>query len=249
MDTLKKANIIGLVVALVVLASAVPASAQFRRDPLTQVMNQNMALTCMGPGTVWFDRIGCVRFSSGQYWLMQDQYGRRLSRPVKIALGTAAGATIGNIVSRGSTKGTIIGAVIGGVATYAVTRSRGRDKDEPMVIDEGQQVRIAHDGVPVAVGRPVAPQSAYAGYQTVASSAPTGPRWQIRNMTGGKGELFDGDRFVKVMEPGETYSVANPQGGYQLMILVPTEQGTLETREAVRKPRRDGWDMEAPSIQ
>jgi hypothetical protein len=241
-----------LITAAALLTEASPAQAQTRfgfGSPLEQVMNDNMSLTCMGPGTFWLDRIGCIRFSGGQYWRLTDGRGIHLNRPVKIILGAGAGAAIGRLVS-GNTKGTLIGAAIGGVATYIATRPRGRDKDEPMVVREGQQVRIGSDGVPVAVGQPVAAYGGAQGaYQPIGNTAPSGPRWYIRNLTGGKGELFDGGQFIKVLEPGETYGVTNPQAGFQLMILVPTEEGTLESVPAQRKPRRDGWDMVAPSVQ
>lgn len=253
MYTFKK-TVVGFVVVLTMLVSAKPADAQSSLwryfgvcppgNPLCQVMvgNQQM-VRHMQSGYMGY--IG----SGGGFYGTHDPYGRPLPRLVKIAVGAGIGASLGGGVGdlfghgrEGSLIGAGIGALIG-------ARHGSGNRNQPMVIDEGQQgVRIASDGTPVAFGRPVGtPPGVYQGYQPPPTSV--GPKWNIRNMTGGKGDLYDGDRFLKVLESGETYGVSNPQGGFKFMILVPTEQGTLETVEAVRKPRRDGWDMVVPPVQ
>lgn len=138
-----------------------------------------------------------------------------------------------------------VGAVLVNDSRYRGQPKNQRDNGTVVVPPQDQQgVRVGPDGIPVMVGnRP------NGGYQPVAGSVQPGPRWTIRNGTGGKGELLDGDQFIKVLEPGETYSASNPQTGYRLMILVPTDQGTIETREAAKQPRRDGWDFICPDCK
>lgn len=248
MNTFKR-TVVGFVVVLAVLVSANSADAQSLwrylgvcppGDELCRVMvgNQQMVREM---------RTGYMGYTGRDgFYGTHDPYGRPLPRLVKIAVGAGIGAVIlggvGDLFGRGR-EGALIGA---GVGAILGARHGSRNRNQPMVIDEGQQVRIASDGTPIAVGRPVGRTS---GYEPVGDSAQSGPKWVLRNMTGGKGELMDGDRFIKILEPGETFDGSNPDVGYRLVILVPTAQGTLQTREAVRQPRRDGWDLVAPSVR
>jgi len=248
-----KRFVVGFVAVLAVMVMAIPANAQSLwrylgvcppGDELCRVMvgNQQM-IRDMQSGYMGY-------FRGNGFYAAYDPYGRPLPRLVRIAVGAGIGASIGggvgDLFGHGR-QGALIGAGIGALIGIG---SGKKNQQQPSVGQEGQQVRIGADGVPVAVGQPVGRVSpSYGGYQSVATSVPSGPRWNIRNMTGGKGELFDGGQFIKVLESGESYGVPNPSVGYRLVILVPTQQGDLESREAVRQPRRDGWDMIVPAIQ
>lgn len=248
MNTVKRL-IVALVVVFTTLVSAKPADAQSlwryfgvcqRGDELCRVMvgNQQMVREM---------QTGYMGYYRGDgFYATHDPNGRPLPRLVKIAVGASIGAAIlggiGDIFGHGR-EGALIGA---GVGAIIGARHGSGNRNQPVVVDEGQQVRFAHDGTPVAVGRPVVEGP---GYEPVGNSVQSGPKWILRNMTGGKGELYDGDEFIKILEPGETFDGSNPSTGYRLVILVPTAQGTLQTREAVRQPRRDGWDLVAPSVR
>ena len=247
MNTFRKTFVV-VVVVLAALVSAKPADAQSlwryfgvcsSGDPLCQVMvgNQQM-VRYMQSGYMGY-------FQGGAFYGTHDPSGRPLPRLVKIAVGAGIGASIcggvGDLFGHGR-EGSLICAGIG--ALIGAKQGSGK-KDQPLVVDEGQYIRIASDGTPVAANRPAAQTQSYGGYQPIGDSVPSSPQWNIRNMTGGRGELWNQGRFIKVLEPGESYGVSNP-AGVRLVILVPTEQGNLKPLEAVRKPRRDGWDMMVP---
>lgn len=250
MNTFKK-TVVGFVVILAVLVSAIPAQAQYRNnDPLSQVMNQNMGLTCMGPGTAWIDRIGCVRFSGGQYWLTQGPDGRKLSRPAKIAIGAGIGASAGYAI-RGKGKDAMIGAGVGAAIGWLTSRGDNRQKDDQSVVIEGQQVRIGPDGRPVAVGRPGA-RTASAPSLGIGSPRPSGLVRRAVNRTGmevavyHKGGDPQTEEPVMVLSRGGSIEVPLSGEGYDVYILVPTDTlGVQNVRKAAVVPNHDlnGWDI------
>lgn len=217
--------------------------------PLGDVMAGNLAITCPGDYFVGGGINRCLRDIGGDFgrYSNHPMYrggmgGPQLSQADKLSVFCGLGGSAVAMLLDASVK-KILGAGFLSAAVCEVAASvSNRGNKQP----QGQQVRIASDGTPVAVGRPVIP--AAQGYQPIGDSVPSDPKWYIRNMTGGRGELWNGNRFIKVLEPGESYGVLNPSG-VKLVILVPTKEGTLEPAEALRKPRRDGWDMVVPSVQ
>ena len=243
-----KGFVVALVVVFMTLVSAQPADAQSlwsylggcsRGDELCRVMvgNQQM-IRHMQSG--YMGHMG-----NGGFYGTHDPYGRPLPRLVKIAVGAGIGASIGggvgDLFGRGR-AGTLIGAGIG--ALIGARRGSGK-KDQPMVIDEGQQVRIGQDGVPVAVGRPVVPRG---GYQPVSSPSHEEGGWTIKNRSGFRVELWRGEQFEALLLPGQTTRVVNPDGMTAIM-LIPGPGGKIDKVGAQVLPNSDfgGWDLMVPA--
>ncbi len=181
---------------------------------------------------------------------------RRAATITGAVLGGAAGAGIGYGVSRDG-RGSLIGAGIGaGVgALIGLATHRGNDNKDVIVTappsqqtpPQQRQVYWSH-GAPVAVG--YRPNVASGGYQPVSSpTVQQGGDWRIRNHSGFKVELWDGERFVILLQPGQTMVLFNPDGIRGVM-LIPSSSGKIDQRETTIKASRDfdGWDLLAPSV-
>ena len=156
-DTLKR-FVVGLVVVLVAFAATGCATGGYLGPkpyggPLGEVVAGNLALTCPGDYFVGPPVNGCLRHLTnigprfaGYPMYVGSRSGRQLSRTEKIAIVGGIGAVVGAAIS-GDWRGAVIGGAAGAIATAAVTRG-------------DRNVRIADDGTPIAVGRPVVqPQS------------------------------------------------------------------------------------------
>ena len=93
------------------------------------------------------------------------------------------------------------------------------------------------------------------GYRGVSRPAVNGGQWVIKNLTGLKGELWNGEENLSetvlggLFEPGAVFLGPNPVGtGYRLVILQPNDMGTLSFRDADRKGTPDGWKFLAPLV-
>ncbi len=255
MNTFKKA-VVGFVVVLVVLVSAKSADAQSlwsyfggcsRGDELCRVMvgNQQM-VRHMQSGYMGY-------IGGGSFYGTHDPNGRPLPRLVKVAVGAGIGASIGggvgDLFGHGR-EGALIGAGIG--ALIGVRHGSGRN--QPMVTEEGQQVRIASDGTPIAVGRPVA-QTALAPSLGIGSQS-HGLVRRATNRTGMEVVVFQKGADPRTEEPvmiltrGGSFEVPLSGEGYDAYILVPTDTlGVQDVRRAVVVPNHDlnGWDILAAS--
>lgn len=261
MNTFKK-TVVGLVVVLTMLVSAKPADAQslwrylgvcLPGDPLCRVMvgNQQM-VRHMQSGYMGYTR-------TDGFYGTHDPYGRPLPRLVKIAVGAGIGASIGggvgDLFGHGR-EGTLIGA---GIGALIGARHGSGNRNQPMVIDEGQQgqqgVRIASDGTPVAFGRPVA-QTAPAPSLGIGSR-PNGLVRRAINRTGMEVVVFHKGADPRTAEPvmvpiprGGSFEVPLSGEGYDVYILVPTDTlGVQDVRKAAVVPNHDlnGWDIVAAS--
>lgn len=221
-------------------------------DQLRRAGYRSLAQDILWNGSAYGLQIG------GGFYPMYDRnrqpMGRRGATITGAVLGGAAGAGIGYGVSRngrGTLIGTGIGAGVGALIGLATHRSND-NKDVVVTPPEQQppsqqQVYWSH-GAPVAVGiRPNIP-SASGGYQPVSSPVQQGG-WKVRNHTGFKVELWDGERFVILLQPGQTISLSNPDGIRGVM-LIPGNSGRIEQRNASIKASHDfdGWDLLAPSV-
>lgn len=125
-------------VALAVLASTMPASAQIfagQYGPADQLLQDNLRMV---DRWMWYgDMYGYTR--GGNFYGMYGRDGQRLSRPVKIAIvGAELGATIG--YAKGGGKGALIGAGLGaapGLIAWALSRG---DKQNEIVVDLPDQI-------------------------------------------------------------------------------------------------------------
>lgn len=217
--------------------------------PLGEVVSGNLAMTCPGDYFVGPPVNKCLRQMTGisprfaGYPMhVGGSGGRELSRAEKIAIVGGGAAVVGGLITR-DWKGAVIGGTAGVITTALLTR--GRDKDQPVVVREGQQVRIGADGVPVAVGQPVVQQGAY---RPVSSPSPEEGGWTIKNRSGFRVELWREERFEALLQPGQTTRVINPDGMTAVM-LIPNPGGVIDKVHAQVLPNHDftGWDLVVPA--
>ena len=255
MNTLKK-TVVGLVVVLAMLVSADSADAQSSLwryfgvcppgDELCRVMvgNQQM-VRHMQTGYMG-------HYRTDGFYATHDPNGRPLPRLVKIAVGAGIGAAIlggvGDLFGRGR-EGALIGA---GVGAILGARHGSGNRNQPLVIDEsqGQSVRFASDGTPVAVGRPVA-QTAPASSLGIGSRSGGIVRRAV-NQTGMEVAVFykgadpRAEEPVMVLTRGGSFEVPLSGEGYDVYILVPTDTlGVQDVRRTAVVPNHDlsGWDI------
>ena len=127
-----------LIAVFALLIGVVPVQAQIfagQYGPADQLLRSNLDTV---DRWMWYGNMyGYTR--GGQFHGMYDRNGRRLSRPVKIAIaGAEIGATIGAM--KGGWKGAAIGAGIGaapGLIAWAFSRG---DKQDEMVVDLPDQI-------------------------------------------------------------------------------------------------------------
>lgn len=256
MNTFQK-TVVGFIVVLTVLVSANSADAQSLwrylgvcppGDELCRVMvgNQQM-VRHMQSGYIGFYRMD-------GFYATHDPNGRPLPRLVKIAVGAGIGASIGagvgDLFGHGR-EGSLIGA---GIGALIGARQGSGSRNQPIVIDEGQQIRIANDGTPIAVGRPVAmpaPSSSLG-----IGSRPSGLVRRAVNQTGMEVAVFHKGADPRAAEPvmvltrGGSFEVPLSGEGYDVYILVPTDTlGVQDVRKAAVVPNHNlnGWDIMAAS--
>lgn len=230
-------SLFALVVALFVLVGlAVPASAQYGRDPLSQVMGDNMRMVrnaqCGGCYGYW---------GGGVFTAMYDPYGRPLPRPVRIAMTTATGAMIG--YGMGGKRGAAIGGGIGlGAEVVANIFSRRRNKKSEEMMPP-QQGGVVYD----RNGRPVG----------LAEQAPE-MEWQLlRNEFDGVTVVarvtgYDPNKPI-VIPPGQTVSVQVPKGSQiwaEAQVCLDDKCSGQRWRQDVGRrplPQGAGWVFFNPS--
>ncbi len=233
-----------------------------RGDNVGLVTSQNVRmvrdLTGQLPRSLYGDLIPYggyygIRTDGGGFYPMYDRDRRPLSGRQRIE--RAAGivgipAAIG--AAAGGWKGGIIGAAIGGgVALLNDSRYRGRNDNvivtPPSQPPPQQQPVYWSHGAPVAVG--TRPTAAAGSYQPVSGPAQQEGGWKIRNRTGFKVELWDGERFVILLQPGQSMFLSNPDGIRGVM-LIPGNSGKIEQKDSIIKASHDfdGWDLLAPVV-
>lgn len=123
-------KLISFVVVFVLLAGVVPVQAQIfdgQYGPADQLLQSNLNMV---DRWMWYgDMYGYTR--GGNFYGVYGRDGRRLSRPVRIAIaGAELGATIG--YAKGGGKGALIGAGIGaapGLIAWALSRGGKKEKE------------------------------------------------------------------------------------------------------------------------
>ena len=248
---MKKTLFIALAFVFALLAGVTPANAQIfagQYGPADQLLQSNLNMV---DRWMWYgDMYGYTR--GGQFYGMYDRFGRRLSRPVRIAIaGAEIGATIGAMTGHGW-KGTAIGAGIGaapGLLAWAFSK-RGDDDDKEVVVDLPDQI-------------PPMPQTAQ------VSSGPgreNGWNPRLREQANSGGSLFgshrgcleqgmatlknEGRNPMQVYQNGTWYvdllprqsECGDPRASYEAEVLSMVVDGFSGTADTVRtKPEgRDG---------
>lgn len=208
----------------------------------------------LGPDLRWNGNAYGLPMTNGGFYPMYDRNRQPMSRRTATVTGAAVGAAIGYGVT-GNGRGTVLGAA--GGAIVGLLSHRGKNNNDQRnngamasQPSQGQGVYIGRDGIPVAVGyRPNMPSAG--GYQPVSSPHQQEEGgWTVRNRTGFKVELWDGERFVVLLQPGQSIVMSNPDGIRGVM-LIPGNSGRIEQKEATIKASHDfdGWDLIAPSVQ
>lgn len=233
------------------LVGVVPANAQVFDDqygPADQLLRSNLNMV---DRWMWYgDMYGYTRGSN--FYGMYGRDGRRLSRPVKVAIvGAEIGATIGAM--KGGWKATAIGAGIGaapGLLAWAFSRG---DKQGDMVVDLPDQIP------PMPPQQVQAPSGRDNGWNDILrrqqEAGSTYQRGQIggrpvNNRTGLDVLLWVGDSnaAIEISRGGHTQVTRNP-GGMEAETIETAPGGNEVRRPALVIPNHDldGWDIVVPA--
>ncbi len=244
-------------------------------DPLSRVVDSNLALTCMGPGQWWLSGVGCLKFyqgrnninvwgreESGQVVGYADVNQHRLGTPIMLG---AAGAVLGAVT--GGKKGALIGAAAGagvGLAVNAAANRRQPQGTAGTPTGVGANSRCRRDGETARDdrGRPAVCVNGQwfvdGRINQQRSIAVTQEQedceeciWKITNGTQYYAEVFDGKRiqedFVYRLKPGETKKFATPQDHYIAVILAPGQGGGINVAAMPTNPGPEGWTITDPT--
>ncbi len=187
--------------------------------------NRRAAIRNLGGGLYGFDGLD-------GYFYHTDSSGRPTGTREKIITGGAIGATlgagVGSLFGRGGTgallgagTGAIIGAVAGGKAN-----KKARQETE---------AREAH-----LLAQAQAQAEAERRAEEEARQVPL----VIRNTTGFVARLYQNDRRVRDLRPGQSFS--GPEAEYRAELQVPVRGGYVEIFEGQLCPHKRGWDILDP---
>lgn len=235
------------VVVALLLVGIMPASAQIfagQYGPADQLLRSNLN---MMDRWMWYGNMyGYTR--GGQFYGMYDRFGRRLSRPLKVAIaGAEIGATIGAM--KGGWKGAAIGAGIGAAPGLLWEAFRGNgNKDDEMVVDD-----LPDQIPPMPTQMPSGRDNGWNERlrQQHASTAGTYQRGQVNgrpvnNRTGLDVLLWVGDSGIPLfIDRGGHEKVPRNPGGLDAE-TTETAPGGVELRKpALVIPNHDldGWDI------
>ena len=168
------------------------------------------------------------------YLYHTDQSGRPTGTRERIITGGAIGATlgagIGAIVGRGGT-GALLGAGTGAIIG-AVSAKKANTKAERETEARETQYR--------------AQVQAQAEAQRQAAEEARQIPLVIRNTTGFVARLYQNDRPVRDLRPGQSFS--GPEAEYRAELRVPARGGYIELVEADLRPHERGWDIVPPKF-
>lgn len=246
-------RMLSLVAVFALLVGITPVQAQIfdgQYGPADQLLLSNLNTVNRW---MWYgDMYGYTR--GGNFYGMYGRDGRRLSRPVRIAIaGAELGATIG--YAKGGGKGALIGAGLGaapGLIAWALSRGGG-DKEEAVELPDQippmpQQVQQASQ------------PSRENGWNEIlrrqqASTAGTYQRGQVggrlvNNRTGLDVILWVGNSQVPLEIPrGGHEQVPRNPGGLEAETIETAPGGNEVRRSASVIPNHDldGWDIVVPA--
>ncbi len=274
---MKKIIGIGVVafVVLAILAMAVPANAQAIRWGYIPQTPGGWYYLIRGDqvGMLTADNLGMVRrltnelprslesdlrwngsaygLPTNQVWhSMYDHDRRPLSGRQRIERGAGVVAVadgVRRIINNPRGAAGWIEAAVGGVLVND-SRYRGQPKNQRRDNGRPQQEEGYANPDVVVHNTKISPADSY---QPVSSPVPIWQEngWIIRNHTGFKVELWDGERFAVLLQPGESISLSNPDGIRGVM-LIPGNSGRIVQKEAIIKASHDfdGWDLLAPPV-
>ena len=182
---------------------------------------------------------------------MYDRNGRRLSRPIKVAIvGGVIGGAIGG--SRWGTKGAVLGGVAGaapGLIAWAF--SKGDDDKEEMVVD-------LPDQIPPMPQTPQASSGRENGWNQRLRNQQTSGAYQrgqvggrpVNNRTGLDVVLWVGNSEVPLLiARGGHQQVPRNPGGMEAETVETARGGNEVRRPALVVPNHDldGWDIIVPA--
>lgn len=234
--------------AVLLLVGVVPAQAQVfagQYGPAEELLADNQNLVWRFMGGNWYAGF----YRGNQFHALYDRFGRRLSRPVRIAIaGAEIGATIG--YARGGGKGALIGAGIGaapGLLAWAFSRG---DKQDEVVVQLPDQIPPMPP-----------PQTAQ-----VPSSRENGWNQRLRDQANSGGLLFgsqrrgclqeglatlknEGANPIRVYQDGMAFAdilpreseCGDPDASYEAEVMSMTVDGYAGTVRIARK-RPEGRD-------
>lgn len=179
-------------------------------------------------GTIW----GSSGRRSG------DDYRRREERraPRTIISPVEGGITTGVVV--GAATRSVRNGVVYGAATYgglrivdAILERRERSRVEKELRQEEAEARmrereeVSSSSSPVSIGE-----------------------FELTNGSPATIEVFDGEKFLFRMRPGETKKVAVPQKQYTARALVPNNRGGISRGDLETHSENNSWTFEEPAV-
>ena len=180
----------------------------------------------------------------GYFYGQYDREGRRLSRPVKFAIGGGLiGASLGYGIS-GKGRGAAIGGAIGAVVGLIAGRDRGQQQQpqyQPQQDDYQQQSQYQQpqeQAIPQQVSIPVPePQSA----------EPQG-EFRLVNKTSFSLDIYDGNTFLGRMKPGESWGADAPKVAFHADARIPNNSGGISIDSADMRATDTGWEFVPPTV-
>ncbi|MDP3731348.1 MAG: hypothetical protein Q8R34_02535 [bacterium] len=168
------------------------------------------------------------------YFYPTDSYGRPTGTRERIvtggAIGALLGAGVGAIFNRGGT-GALLGAGAGAVVgVISGSKAGKRAKQEAQVRETQYRAET---------------QARAEVQQQVAEESQQIPL-VIRNTTGFTARLYQDDRRVRDLRPGQSFS--GPEAEYRAELRVPARGGYVELVEAELRPHERGWDIVPPKF-
>lgn len=210
-------------------------------------------------------------FDGTSYWVprgrggygypVMDRYGRPQGRSSNLedyfALGLG-GAAIGGAV--GGNKGALIVGGGGLLGAWIYHKIRDRGGRTPVYVSEPEVLPVPERAPAPRPSHGMRERSADWGGEEVEIATPRrrtserpyfgGPsrgQFELANNTPFFIDVFDGERFVGRMRPGQILRVGPPEDRYWAQALVPGANGALLEGRVESTPRNTGWGFETPA--
>ncbi|HEY4474458.1 MAG TPA: hypothetical protein VJC06_00855 [Candidatus Paceibacterota bacterium] len=176
------------------------------------------------------------------FYPMYDRNMRPMGRREATITGAAIGAAIGYGVS-GNGRGTAIGGAAGAIVGLLTRRGKNQNQRDDVIVTPPpsgrESMRQGGSGGPIG-----------SSPTSTSNSSSTG-EWRVTNRTSKRAELWDGDRFVALIEPWQNVRVGVPQDSYKAVLLIPNRSGGMdqETAHIRTSANFNGWDIVAPAVR
>lgn len=257
---MKKMIVFALAICALLVGS-VPASAQIFRGqygPADRLINENINMVDR-----WMSYGGYYGYRMGdQFYAVYDRQGRPLSRPMKVAIGSAAGAVIGAALDRcNRLRGGLIGAGIGAGATILIDKIMNRGRNQQVSYEGPEAVEVDPSqlpppppGGPAGYGQPQRrPQYGQRPTSVGPMAGPgvgaVGGQFRLVNATNFAVEVYDGQEYLGRLQPRSEMRVDAPNAGYQGYALIPNNRGSLSSDVTDIHASDNGWVFVAPAYR